>query len=92
MPSKRISKADMPCNKPRPSDRPGKRSVVKGCENGKEKIIHFGQAGVTGNTSPERRANFRSRHGCDTPAGKSKLTAKGWSCRAWTPSAPKLRK
>lgn len=31
---------------------------------------------------PERRKNFRARHGCDTDAGP-KWKAKYWSCRMW---------
>ena len=38
-------KAKMPCNKPRASDRAGKKKMVKGCEGGKEKLIHFGAKG-----------------------------------------------
>ena len=32
--------------------------------------------------SPERRAAFRSRHGCDE--AKDKTSPKYWSCRMWT--------
>lgn len=32
--------------------------------------------------SPERRAAFRSRHGCDQ--AKDKTTSKYWSCRMWS--------
>lgn len=34
---RKISKADMPCNKPTKSSRPGKKKVVKACEGGKRK-------------------------------------------------------
>ena len=39
------SKKDMPCNKPTRSTSKGKKMMVKGCEGGKEKIIHFGAKG-----------------------------------------------
>lgn len=77
----------MPCNKPkRTPGHPKKSHVVKGCENGKEKIIRFGQQGVSGSPKKEgestsdknRRASFKARHKCDT--AKSKLTARRWSC------------
>ena len=38
-------KSKMACNKPMKSDRPGKKKMVKACEGGKEKLIHFGATG-----------------------------------------------
>ena len=35
-------KSKMACNKPMKSDRPKKKKMVKACEGGTEKIIHFG--------------------------------------------------
>ena len=35
------SKKNMPCNKVRRSTRPGKKKMVKACEGGREKLIHF---------------------------------------------------
>jgi hypothetical protein len=84
MAKKPINKAKMACNKPKRDVQGGKKSVVKACANGKEKVIRFGDANMTIKKSdPERRKNFRARHGCDTPAAKNKLTAKHWSCKAW---------
>jgi hypothetical protein len=76
-------KDKMPCNKPhRTPDHPTKKSVVKGCENGKEAVVRFGdQKMKIKKNIPERRANFRARHGCDEK--KSKLSAGYWSCKAW---------
>ncbi len=45
------NKSKMACNKPMKSDRPGKKKMVKGCENGKEKLIHFGATGYGHNYS-----------------------------------------
>lgn len=78
----------MPCNKPRPirEGEPGygvKQNVVKGCEDSQETIVQFGDATMENRSDdPERRANFRARHGCDE--GKlSKRSAKYWSCKDW---------
>jgi hypothetical protein len=82
MMAKRINKKTMPCNKPRRSVQGGKKSVVKACQGGKEKIIRFGDANMTiKKNNPERRKSFRARHKCST--AKDKLTARYWSCRAW---------
>jgi hypothetical protein len=72
----------MPCNKPRRDVQGGKKSVVKACEDGEEKIIRFGDANMTIKKSdPERRKSFRARHNCDEK--KDKMTAGYWSCKAW---------
>ena len=78
----KIDKDSMNCNKPSRDVRGGKKSVVKACENGVEKIVRFGDANMEiKRDNPERRRNFRARHKCDEP--KSKLTAGYWSCKAW---------
>jgi hypothetical protein len=78
----KINKAKMPCNKPKRDIQGGKKSVVKACENGKEKIIRFGDANMTiKKDNPDRRKSFRARHKCDEK--KSKLSAGHWSCKAW---------
>jgi len=78
----KIAKDKMACNKPRRDIQGGKKSVVKACENGKEKIVRFGDANMEiKRDNPERRKNFRARHSCDEK--KSKLTAGYWSCKAW---------
>lgn len=72
----------MPCNKPRYDKKGGKKSVVKACEDGKEKIIRFGDANMEiKRDDPERRKSFRARHKCDQK--KDKMTAGYWSCKAW---------
>lgn len=91
------NKSSMKCNSPVPSDRPGKKKMVKACQNGKEKLIHFGAEGYGHNYSAAARKSFRARHGCDTASDK--LTAKYWACKnLWagpggdTKSSPKSRK
>ncbi len=64
----------------------GKKKFVVNARNGegKTRVIRFGDANMEiRRDDPKRRANFRSRHGCDTPAGKDILTAKYWSCQQW---------
>jgi len=69
----------MPCNSPRPSTRPGKKRMVKACENGQEKLVHFGAKGYGNNYSAAARKSFRARHNCDNPG--TKLSAKYWACK-----------
>jgi len=90
-------KADMPCNKPRPSTSPGKKRMVKACSNGQEKIIHYGAEGYGHNYSAAARKSFKARHNCD--GANNKLSAKYWACKnLWagpggsTKSCPKGRK
>ena len=90
-------KSKMKCNVVRSSDRPGKKRMVKACEGGKEKLIHFGAKGYGHNYSAAARKSFKARHKCGT--AKSKLTARYWSCKnLWagkggsTKSSPKNRK
>ena len=95
--AKRLDKDKMPCNKPRKSPKKDKKKAVKGCEGGKEKIIHYGATGYGHNYSTAARKSFRARHKCGT--AKSKLTARYWACKdLWggpgkdTKSSPKSRK
>ena len=73
----------MPCNKPKRDVQGGKKSVVKACENGEEKIVRFGDANMKiRKSNPKARKSFRARHGCDKGT-LSKLKAKYWSCKKW---------
>jgi len=75
-----MSKKDrMKCNKPTTSTRPGKKKMVKACEGGKEKLVHYGAKGYKHNYSPEAKRSFRARHKCDEK--KSKLGAGYWACK-----------
>jgi hypothetical protein len=53
--------------------------MVKACEGGKEKIVHFGASGYGHNYSTAARKSFRARHKCGEK--KSKLSAQYWACR-----------
>tara|TARA_R100000664_G_C2756828_1_gene144812 strand:- start:284 stop:727 length:444 start_codon:yes stop_codon:yes gene_type:complete len=77
----------MKCNSPRyiRKGEPGygkKQKVVKGCQDGKESIVRFGDANLEDKSDdPDRKSNFRARHNCDDK--KDKLTAGYWSCKEW---------
>lgn len=85
MATKPVSKKDMPCNKPKRT--PGhktKSHIVKACANGKEKIIRFGQQGVSGaGKNPKtakdkaRRKSFKARHAKNIARGP--LSAAYWA-------------
>jgi hypothetical protein len=72
-------KESMPCNKPRPSTSPGKKRMVKACQDGQEKIVHYGADGYGHNYSAKARSSFRARHNCDQ--AKDKLSAQYWACK-----------
>lgn len=81
--AKQIDKDKMACNKPRRTPGGPKKFVVKACENGKQKIIRFGDPNMTiKKDQPARRKSFRARHKCDTNP-PSKMTARYWSCKKW---------
>lgn len=75
----RLDKSKMPCNKPRKSPMKNKKRVVKACEGGKEKIVHYGHSGYGHNYSAAARKSFRARHKCSEK--KSKLSAQYWACK-----------
>ena len=90
-------KSKMSCNKPRPSDRAGKKRMVKACSDGEEKLIHYGSKGYGNNYSDAARKSFKARHKCSSAT--SKLTARYWACKdLWggkgghTTSSPSSRK
>ena len=76
----RIDKDKMKCNSPKRGG--SKKFVVKACENGKEKIVRFGDPNMRiRKSNPKARKSFRARHKCDQK--KSKFSAGYWSCRKW---------
>lgn len=84
--AKQLSKDRMACNKPqRTPNHPTKSHVVKACEGGKEKIIRFGQQGVSGSPAHEgesesdkrRRASFKARHAKNIAKGR--MSAAYWA-------------
>ncbi len=80
------TKAAMKCNTPkRTPGHPKKSHVVKACEGGKEKLIRFGQQGVSGSppkkgeseADAKRRASFKARHAKNIAKGK--MSAAWWA-------------
>ncbi len=79
-----VDKKTLKCNKPRKTPSHNTKShIVKACENGKEKIIRFGQQGVTtagkktDAKSKARRASFKARHAKNIKKGK--MSAAYWA-------------
>ena len=78
-----INKDKMACNKRRRTPDGPKKFVVKACEDGKEKIVRYGDSNMRiKKSNPDRRKSFRARHRCDTDK-PSKLSARYWSCQNW---------
>ena len=83
----KLEKSKMACNKPkRTPNHPTKSHVVKACSGGKEKIIRFGQQGVSTAGKPKkgesakqkaRRASFKARHAKNIKKGK--MSAAWWA-------------
>lgn len=67
------------CNRPVPSTRPGKKFMVRACDGGRERLVHFGAEGYGHNYSAAARKSFRARHQCD--ARLDKLTPRYWACQ-----------
>lgn len=83
----RVDKGSMACNKPKRTPKhPTKSHVVKACAGGKEKVIRFGQQGVSGagknpSSAKEkaRRKSFKARHAKNISKGK--MSAAYWADR-----------
>jgi len=84
-------KDKLKCNTPVKSNKEGKKKMVKACQDGEEKLIHFGASDYKSNYSDEARKNFRARHNC--AEAKDKLSARYWACsKLWTKNSPKITK
>lgn len=69
-------------NKPWRTPEGPKKFAVLGSEGGEKRLVRFGDPNMEiKRDSPERRKNFRARHGCNTPGPKTK--AKYWACKTW---------
>ena len=79
----------MACNKPQKTPgHPTKSHIVKACENGKEKLIRFGEQGAETAGKPkegesdrmkQKRASFKARHAKNIAKGK--MSAAYWANR-----------
>ena len=80
----KVDKSKLKCNSPKktPSHKT-KSHIVRACSAGKEKIIRFGQQGVstagkkTDSKSKARRASFKARHSKNIAKGK--MSAAYWA-------------
>ena len=81
-----INKADKPLNKPfRLPKGSSKKFGVYVKDGDKTVKVTFGDPNMEiRRDDPKARANFRSRHSCDT--AKDKTSARYWSCRMWSGS------
>lgn len=69
-------------NVPKRDVQGGKEFAVAAKEGDTVRLVRFGDPNMENRSDdPERRRNFRSRHGCDEK--KSKLTPGYWSCKSW---------
>nr|AMQ66429.1 hypothetical protein [uncultured virus] len=83
----KVDKKTMACNKPRRTPSHAKKShIVKACENGKEKIIRYGEQGASTAGKPKKgesakmkakRKSFKARHGKNIAKGK--MSAAYWA-------------
>ena len=83
----KVDKKSMECNKPRRTpSHPKKSHVVKACENGKEKVIRYGEQGAKTAGKPKKgesekmkkkRASFKARHAKNIKKGK--MSAAYWA-------------
>jgi hypothetical protein len=79
-----VDKADKPLNKPfRLPAGSSKKVGVYVKDGDKTKKVTFGDPNMEiRRDDPKARANFRSRHSCDTATDKT--SARYWSCRMWS--------
>lgn len=71
------------CNQPRRTPGERKKFVVKACDQGKEKIVRFGDPVLKIKKNiPERKKSYCARSG-GIKGGKGKLSANYWSRKAW---------
>ena len=80
----KVDKSKLVCYKPkRTPDHKTKSHIVKACEGGREKIIRFGQQGVStagkkkDEKSNARRRSFKARHAKNIKKGK--MSAAYWA-------------
>lgn len=71
------------CNQPKRTPGEKKKFVVKACDQGKEKIVRFGDPVMKiKKYIPERKKSYCARSG-GIKGGKGKLSANFWSRKAW---------
>jgi len=79
----KVDKSTLKVNKPRRLPKGSRKEfIVRARQNGRERIVRFGDPKMPNRPSdPKRRANFRARHNCKEK--KNKLKAGYWACKKW---------
>lgn len=71
------------CNSPKRDKQGGKKFVVKACQDGKGKIIRFGDANMSiKKDQPKRKKSYCARS-AGIKGKDNKMSANYWSRRAW---------
>ena len=71
--------------KPSAGDVKKYKVYVRDPKTGNIKKVNFGDKHMEiKRDDPERRKNFRARHGCGTPRASDRTKAAYWSCRLWS--------
>ena len=80
----RVNKAKMPCNKPRRAPKgSSKKSIVKACDKGIERVVRFGDPKMTiKKGTASRKKSYCARSG-GIKGTSNKLSANYWSRKAW---------
>lgn len=72
-------------NQPMKGDIKKFKVYVKDPKTGNVKKVNFGDPNMEiKRDDPERRKNFRARHGCGTSRADDKTKAAYWSCKMWS--------
>lgn len=76
---------DVPLGKPMKGDVKKFKVYVKDKKTGNVKKVNFGDPNAEiKRDDPERRKNFRARHGCGKKRSSDRTKAAYWSCRMWS--------
>lgn len=76
---------DVQLGKPMKGDVKKFKVFVRDPKTGNIKKVNFGDPNMEiKRDDPERRKNFRARHGCGTARASDRTKARYWSCRMWS--------
>ena len=76
---------DVKLGKPMKGDVKKFKVYVKDKKTGNVKKVNFGDPNAEiKRDDPERRKNFRARHGCGTNRASDRTKAAYWSCKMWS--------
>ena len=85
MSNKRWSKLKekLSCNKPKRTPGEDKSWVVKGCQEGKERIVRFGDPDMPDGTADKDRQKSYCARSAGIEGGDGKLSSYFWSRKQW---------